>query len=286
MKVAVIQADGKWPNLALMKIATWHKRKGDEVVFIDLTGQKFDRIYGSKIFAGGSGQDLGSKLPPGIEALTPDYDLFSSSSGERIGFTSRGCIRNCGFCIVKEKEGTIHEVNRSWLEGAEKVLLLDNNFLASPGWKEKLKWFIDHKTKVCFSQGLDIRLITEENAILLSRLKYYNHTFRGKTLYFAFDDPALGPIIDEKIGILTTAGIKACYLLFYVLVGYNTTLEQDLARVERLKRHGARPFIMIYNNRKDDQRLRDLARWVNLNYYKVVEFKDYIPTRKKFGRYR
>ena len=107
MKVAVIQVDGKWPNLALMKIATWHRDRGDEVVFFDLSGEKLDRVYASKIFTGGSGYDLKARFSPNIELVTPDYSLFKMTKGEKIGFTSRGCIRHCDFCIVAEKEGGI-----------------------------------------------------------------------------------------------------------------------------------------------------------------------------------
>lgn len=289
MKIGILQLDGKWPNLALMKLAKWHIDKHDDVTILDLSGYKFDRTYGSKIFMGGSGYNIKAKLPPNIEEVVPDYELFNMTKGERIGFTSRGCIRNCEFCIVREKEGNIEEVDLSWMKGALKVILIDNNFLASPLWKEKLEYFIKNKIKVCFSQGLDIRLINKENATLLSKVKFYNHTFRGRTLYFAFDDPKLASIIKKKVKILVDVGIKPYYMLFYVLVGFNTTLNQDLYRVKLLKDLGVRPFIMIYNNRKDDKKLRDLARWVNLNFYKVVEFKDYKPnykrltTRKKIG---
>jgi len=281
MKIGIIQLDGKWPNLALMKIAKWHIDRKDEVTILDLSGYKFDRTYGSKIFMGGSGYDVKSKLPSNIECIVPDYELFNMSKGEKIGFTSRGCIRNCPFCIVREKEGNIKEVNLTWMKGALRVIVLDNNFLASPLWKEKLEYFIKYKVKVCFSQGLDIRLINKENTELLSKVKFYNHTFRGRTLYFAFDDPKLASLVKKKVKVLNDAGIKSYYMLFYVLVGFNTTLDQDLYRVKLLKKLGVRPFIMIYNNRKDKKALRDLARWVNLNYYKVVDFKDYKPNYKK-----
>jgi len=269
-----------------MKIATWHRSRGDEVVIFNLSGEKLDRVYASKVFVGGSGYDLRAQLPPNIEMVTPDYSLFNLSKGEKIGFTSRGCIRQCEFCIVSEKEGQIHEVDRSWVKEGDKIILLDNNFLASPNCKEKLEEFIRLKVKVCFSQSLDIRLINPENAALLSKVKFYNHTFMGRTLYFAFDDPKLADVVREKVRILVDAGIKPCYLLFYVLVGFNTDLREDLERVRILQELGARPFIMIYNNRKDNIALRDLARFVNLNYYKVVDFEKYVPTRKKFGRYK
>jgi len=272
MKVGLIQLDGKMPNLALMKLASWHKKKGDDVTVVDLSDFQFDRTYASKIFAGGSGVDLKSQLPKEIELQVPDYELFKTDYS--IGFTSRGCIRDCGFCIVREKEGYIREAPFDWVQH-HNVLLLDNNFLASPKWKEKLQYFIRRKLKVCFTQGLDIRLVTDENAELLSKVKYYDSHFRKRRLFFAFDDPKLQAVIIHKIQTLLNHGIKPHHLLFYVLVGYNTTFEQDYQRFDILEKLGCLPFIMIYNNRKDKLILRHFARWVNKRYYKVCSWKEY-----------
>jgi len=268
----LIQVDGKWPNLALMKLSAWHKKRGDEVTLVDLSSHNFDRVYASKVFVGGSGVDLKSELPKEIEVQVPDYELFKTDYS--IGFTSRGCIRDCGFCIVSEKEGWIEEAPFDWIVSG-KVLLLDNNFLASPKWKEKLEFFIRHKLKVCFSQGLDIRLVNKENVQLLAQVKYYDNHFNRRRLYFAFDDPKLESIVKRNVAILTEAGIKPEHLLFYVLVGYNTTFEQDYHRFEVLRDLGVLPFVMIYNNRRDKQNIRKFARWVNKRYYKVCKFKDY-----------
>jgi len=272
LKVGLIQVDGKWPNLALMKLSAFHKKKGDEVTLIDLSSHVFDRVYASKIFVGGSGVDLKSELPKEIELQVPDYELFKTDYS--IGFTSRGCIRDCGFCIVREKEGWIREVPFDFVV-SDKVILLDNNFLASPKWKEKLEFFIRQKIKVCFSQGLDIRLINKENAELLSRVKYYDNHFRRRRLYFSFDNPKLEAIVKEKTQILFDVGILPKHLLFYMLVGYDTTKEEDYHRFEVLRDLGVLPFVMIYNGRRDSQRLRDFARWINQRYYNWVEWKNY-----------
>lgn len=272
MKVGLIQLDGKMPNLALMKLASWHKKRGDEVTIIDLSDFKFDRTYASKVFVGGSGYDLKSELPPEIELQVPDYELFKTDYS--IGFTSRGCIRDCGFCIVREKEGMIREAPFDWVSH-HKVILMDNNFLASPKWKEKLEYFIRQKLKVNFNQGLDIRLINQENAKLLSQVLYYDYKFKKRRLYFAFDDPKLENIVKEKVGILNDAGIPSAHIMFYELVGYNTNFEQDYRRFEVLNNLGVLPFIMIYNDRRDIPILRHFARWVNKRYYKVCTWEDY-----------
>jgi len=284
MKVALIQIDGKWNNLALMKLANWHKKKGDEVVFIDISNYRFDRIYASKIFIGGSGYDIKSELPKEIELETPDYELFKRSKGEKIGFTSRGCIRQCEFCLVKEKEGYIRDTPFEW-EGAEKVLLLDNNFLASPTWKEKLEYMIRHNIKVCFTQGLDIRLINEDNAKLLSKVKYYNYKFTVRRLYFAFDWIQLENIIREKVALLNKVGIPSSHLMFYVLCGFNTTIEEDLHRINVLIELGCLPYVMLYNQLPYHRigKLKELARWVNRRYYKVVKWEEF-DSKKRYNK--
>lgn len=271
-KIGLINIDSKMPNLALMKLAKWHKEKGDDVVFIDLSSLNVDQWYGSKIYMGGSGYDIKGKLPKGIEALTPDYKLFNTDYS--IGYTSRGCIRDCGFCIIKEKEGNLHECDFKKDIKNSKFIVLDNNFLASPKWKEKLQFFIDNEIKVSFIQGLDIRFIDEEKAKMLSQVQYYDRTFKYKFLYFAFDDPKLEKIFRKKIKILLKY-IRSYKLIIYILVGYNTTFEQDMHRFNVVREYGCDPFIMRYNNRKDDLRLIDLSRWVNKKVYRSCDFKDY-----------
>lgn len=277
LKVGVIQIDGKWANLALMKLSAWHKKRGDEVTLIDLSTLGLDRIYGSKIFVGGSGFDIKSELPQEIELEYPDYELFKMSKGEKIGFSSRGCIRSCEFCIVREKEGYIHETPFDWATDAEKVLLLDNNFLASPMWKEKLEYFIRHNIKVCFTQGNDIRLVNDENAELLSKVKYYNAKFTKRRLYFAFDWTNLEPIIREKVELLKKHGIPPEHLMFYVLCGFNTTLEEDLHRINVLIELGCLPYVMLYNQLPYHRSgiLKKLARWINRRYYTIIKWEDF-----------
>jgi hypothetical protein len=278
MKIGLIQIDGKIPNLALMKLAKWHNEKGDDVKFIDLSTHKFDRIYGSKIFIGGSGYDLKQELPEEIELQVPDYNKFNLDYS--IGFTSRGCIRDCGFCIVKEKEGNFKDINMDWIK-TNKVLLIDNNFLASPNWKEKLQYFIDNKIKVSFNQGLDLRLINDEKSKILSEVKYYDFKFTTRRLYFAWDDIKDEEIIIRNLNSLLKY-IKPQHIMIYVLVGYNSTFEQDYYRFKKLKDLKVKPFIMLYNNCKD-KKLRDFSRYVNKRYYELMKWEDYSPRTQKFN---
>ncbi len=275
-KIGLIQIDGKWTNLALAKLKEWHQQQGDDVTVIDLSSHTFDRIYASKIFAGGSGIDLKNELPPEVEAILPDYTAFKENG--TISFTSRGCIRDCGFCIVREKEGYIREVPFN-LNEKDKVILLDNNFLASPLWKEKLEYFIEKKIKVCFSQALDIRLINAENAELLSKVLYYNNTFKTRRIYFAFDNQALASVVTDKIALLTSKGIKPQHVMFYMLIGFNTTLDQDMERFNIINNLGCLPYPMIYN-KSTNPTLHKFARWIIRRYYQFITWENYQKGRK------
>jgi hypothetical protein len=274
-RIGLIQIDGKLPNLALMKLAKFYEEKGHEVFFVDLSTIKADFWFGSKIFMGGSGYDIKAELPKDIEEITPDYEKFKLDYS--IGFTSRGCIRNCEFCIVKEKEGMFHDVDMSWIK-QKKVLLLDNNFLASSNWREKLQHFIDNKIKVCFNQGLDLRLITEEKAQMLSKVDYRDDQFKTKRIYFAWDNIKDEEMIINGIGRLISVGIKPQNIMIYVLVGFNSTFDEDMYRTQKLIDLKVKPFIMQFNQnsiKKRDHKLIDLARWINKRYYKLMEFKEY-----------
>jgi hypothetical protein len=294
LKVRLIQIDGKWPNLALMKLSAFHKSQGDQVAF-DLPDP--DRVYISCIFQrnaakargmctlfpraavelGGAG--LGNSiLPEHIEHLMPDYALYGCRFS--MGFTSRGCIRTCPWCTVWIREGYIrdHAPVQEFLQHAN-VILLDN-FLASTNCQENLEYLIEHRCRVCFSQGLDIRLITEPIARLLARTRYADHQFKVKRLYFAWDDPALISAAEVTAGVelLKKSGIKPYHLFCYMLTCYNTTLVEDLNRFDVLRRLGVNPFIMRYNQ-GGNRIAREFSHWVNKRFFPKIPFATWLQWR-------
>ena len=297
MKIKLIHIDGKMPNLALMKLAAWHKKKGDKVSF---KISDPDIVYISSIFKWNKAKALGigkmfdclvsyggyginnAKILYEIEHIMPDYSLYSCDYS--MGFTSRGCIRNCEFCIVPRMEGKIKDhapITEFLSPGHKKLILFDNNFLASPKWKENLNFIIDNKLKINFTQGLDIRLINKENASMIAETKFFNRTFKYKQLHFAWDLLGYEDKVKKGIKILNDAGINSRNIMFYVLVGFNTTFEQDLYRFRVLREYNTDPFIMVYDNRKDRPILKKLARWVNRRIYKVdPDFKNYKRLKK------
>jgi hypothetical protein len=291
MKIGLFDLNSKYHNLALMKLSSYHKQKGDLVEFYNpLWYKTYNRIYVSKIFTkktindcylrpdmimGGSGIDLTIKLPDEIEHTIPDYSLYNLDYS--LGFTTRGCINNCPFCIVPKKEGKIKEhteVKEFKNPKSDIVILLDNNFLALPSHIEKLKHYISKGWIMDFNQGLDLRLINDENANLLSKIKYY------KQIRFAWDLMKNEKNIKEGLEIVIKY-IKPYKIMVYILCGFNTTFEEDFYRFTELRRYGVEPFVMIYNNQKKNQKLRNFAKWVNRRYYKVCKWKEYKKEKEK-----
>jgi len=199
-----------------------------------------------------------------------------------MGYTSRGCIRRCPFCIVWKKEGNIRDhasISEFWNVGYPKLILLDNSFLASPKWKENMEFLVTHQIPVNFSQGLDIRLVNDDNIVWLRLIDSRTISFLSRMYYFAFDDPAIEDEVRKGVALLRKHGIRPRYLTFYMLCGFNTTHEEDMHRFEVLRELGAWPYVMKYNDRQDDPWLNDFDRWVNARMHKVCSFQNYKPRR-------
>jgi len=261
MKIGLLNLEPKYKNLAIEKIRLYHSHRGDSVEdYFAL--QHYDKVYCSSIFSftqkhivpqgaicGGSGFDLTTILPPEIEEIKPHLNF---------GFTTRGCPRNCSFCIVHRKEGGIKIVGtlRDLYDGKAKlIVLLDNNILAV------LSHFfgicqesVDLGVTLDFNQGLDFRFVTTEVAKML---KIISH----KEYHFAFDHPAYLKGVDKAIDLLQAEGINRCN--WYVLVSYNTTFQEDLVRLNHLRERNQNAFVQRY---KRDKLYIPLARWANQHH--------------------
>lgn len=297
MRVGLLQVDGKYPNLALMKISAYHKKRGDTVEFYSPLLSKVDVIYASKVFTftpdyqyfpsdceivyGGSGYDIETKLPDEIENQCPDYALYNIDYA--IGFTTRGCIRRCPFCIVPEKEGTLKvvaDIDQFW-RGQRFIRLLDNNLTAAPfeHFQKVCEFLIKHRIRVDFNQGLDIRLITDDHARLLSKVPLW------KQIHFAFDHMKYEEAVRRGIAILKKY-IPLSKVMFYVLIGYDTTPEEDLYRVEMLRSLGVDPYVMVYQDPsnkkfKKSEYQKRFQRWVNHKaIFKSVGWWEYKDNRR------
>ena len=280
MKIGLIDIDSKIPNLALMKISAWHKTQGDSVEFY-MPLWNYDKVYASKVFnfsdtpelpegavTGGTGFSLTSTLPDEIEAIYPDYSLYRCDYA--MGFITRGCVRKCSFCVVPQKEGKINrvaEISQFW-RGQDRIKLFDNNLTAHPDCLSILKELRLTQAKIDFSQGLDLRLITPKIAQELSMIRLW------KQVHFAWDDIRLEKKIFNGLTILTENGVKKYKIMVYVLIGFDSTHEENYHRVMRLKEYGVDPFVMPYDRSDDYQ--ADFARWVNHKaIFKTVTWEEY-----------
>jgi len=295
MRVSLVQVDGKMPNLALMKLSAFHKAQGDtvglnlagpELIYVSCVfsknlsqAQGIGTFYpNAKVILGGPGLMTPNNLPDYVDHLMPDYSLYDIKYS--IGFTSRGCINECGFCIVPLLEGMFREyaeIKEFHHPDHKKLILLDNNILASKILDKKLDYIQDNDLKVSFCQGLDARLVTPKIAARLAEIKSYNFHFTKRFYYFAWDFIENEDRVLRGLQYMLDAGISPRKLMVYVLVGYNTTHEQDWYRYHKLRDLEVDPFIMKYNGRTDDKFLNHLARWVNKRIYKSCEFHEYKP---------
>jgi len=316
MKIGLIDVDSIIPNLALMKLSSYYKTNGCEVEFVRLEGHydkifasaiftrsrneclKLQNYYGDKIEIGGTGWDIKKELPMEIEKMKPDYDLYTAaqiakrikgiSTKERkfekateivnagIGFTSRGCIRNCGFCFVPEKEGNFKNVAeiKDLINPKSNVLILhDNNITADPLCINKLHEIRDRKLVVDINQGCDVRLVNEDIAMALSEVKHL------RSVHYAWDLMAYESQVMEGIKTLSKF-IKPYKHMCFILAGFNTSFEEDMYRFRKLDELGIRPYVMKYNEKKDE-RLKHFARWVDSMIYTTVpDFEEYEPWKK------
>lgn len=298
MKIGLIDVDGhNFPNLPLMKLSAWHKKQGDLVSWYSpMFSEHMDIVYASKVFSftpeyeyfinsdevfyGGTGYYYpsgGLELPKEIEHMYPDYSLYENLTKDTAyGFLTRGCPRGCGFCVVGYKEGTqskkVANLSEFW-KGQKNIQLLDPNMFACKDWKDLSQQLIDSGAYIDFNQGCDIRIMTEEKAEYIHRMKI-------KQIHFAWDRYEDKEIIIPKFKkFKEITGWNRGKMSVYVLTGFNTTFEQDLERVYTLIDLGYSPYIMIYDKykkKKKDPLIR-LQRWVNSRIcFKVKRFEDYV----------
>ena len=291
MKISLIDYDKtRMPNLALMKLSAWHKAKGDEVDFYEPLFSKPDLVYSSKVFKftpytfpnekcniifGGTGFGNVAKLWEAAEHTCPDYSLYPNTDYS-MGFITRGCIRNCDFCIVPHKEGSIRfNAHIDEFQQHKKVLLLDNNILACKEGITELEAISKTDTKIDINQGLDSRLIDKNIANILNRLKWI------KYIRTACDSNAQFTPVRKAVELLEKAGVARSRIQCYVLV----RSEDDIPRILEIDKLGIRPFAMGYmdfETGKKTQVVKDICRWVNCRPIFNVQknFSKYIGRKK------
>lgn len=298
MKIGLIDVDGhNYPNLALMKISTYHKSIGNTVEWVNYF-EYYDKVYMSKVFTfspdihtvinadeinkGGTGYDIEKRLPFDIEICDPDYSIYPQYDFS-IQFLSRGCIRKCPFCVVRKKEGFIIPVKPMKLNpNGKRIEVLDNNFFANHEWKQAVEYLNSTNQKINLF-GVDVRIMNEEQAEALNSMK-----LSGSSIHIAWDNPK-DDIIPQVKAMLSR--VKKYKIMCYVLIGYWSTPEQDYERVMKLSELGIDAFVQPFrdyeNKRIPTQYEKDFAGWVNKKErFMSCDFSNFSPRKGfKCGEY-
>lgn len=309
MRIGLIDVDGhNFPNLALMRISQYHKQKGDIVEWWYSDFIHYDIVYKSKIFSdvytedsvdpinadlvikGGTGyciktengvetfdKSIHKNLPEEIEKCSPDYSIYPQFDFA-VSMTSRGCPRGCGFCHVASKEGRcsvkVANVSDFW-NGQKEIRVLDPNITACKEKEDLFNQYISTNSIIDFTQGLDIRLLTETDIELINRM-------RLRTLHFAWDNPKenLEPMFSFFSKRFTRRLDKGTV---YVLTNFNSSMEENLYRIYTLRNLGFKPYVMIYNKPNAPKEIRSLQRWCNnkIIFNACPDFLDYKKTIKE-----
>lgn len=245
------------------------------------------------------------ELPYEIEHIMPDYSIYYNDdidfkivkgkkkltgAGKKhrdtaYGFMSRGCPRGCDFCIVKNKKGEgrcshkVADLSEFW-SGQSMIQLLDPNTFACPDWKDILTQLIDSGAEVDFNQGVDVRLLNDEKISYLKQV-------RVKYIHFAFDRYQDWDIVTKNlIKVKEETGWKRWVVTVYILVNFDTTIEQDIERCLFVRDVcGFTPYVMRYN-KEDIPRghiVNSLARWINSKRlcFKIKTLDEYMFLRSQ-----
>lgn len=258
--------------------------------FMPLVIYDYDLVYSSKIFSwtqedmylpentirGGTGYyGKDKELSEEIEHVMPDYSLYPVFKAS-IGFTTRGCVRSCPWCVVPAKEGKIrpHAKIKEFLRpNCRDVVLMDNNILAHPHGLSQLEYAVNNNLRIDCNQGLDAGIIADnlDIAKLLSKI----HWLKG--IRMACDQKSQIPAIEKAVSSIRQFSGKKGNFFCYVLV---KDIEDALERVEFLRCLGVDPFAQPYRKRDSHENpakeLRAFARWVNHKaIFKTVSWENY-----------
>lgn len=313
------------PNLALMKISRSCKDVGCRVELLENyeSIEEYDHVYISKVFTfsnvpnrealesnpkvsiGGTGffDDGGESLDDDIEHSMPDYSLYLPYVNKRIaegkkrswyadyldysiGFTTRGCFRQCSFCVNKKyKRAFRHSPVSEFFDPSRPFIYLwDDNILAFSGWEDILDELNATGHPFQFRQGLDIRLMTDKKALKLSTSRY-----KGGYI-FAFDHLEDRELIEEKLALWRSYTKKETRL--YTLCAYDSQDAEDIAglfeRISILMKYRCLPYVMRYETYKDSPWRGiyvNVARWCNQpQFFKKMSYREFCEANQRYHK--
>lgn len=299
MNIGILAVDSNYPNLALMKISNYHKLQKDQVEWYNPFNH-YDKVYMAKIFSftedyqqwitnadhiekGGTGYDISKVLPSEIDCMVPDYSLYNLDDKTAYGFLTRGCPNKCKWCIVPAKEGKIApymDIEEIAVNNRKNIILMDNNVLASEYGLQQIEKIIRLKLRVDFNQGLDARLVTDEVARLLAKVKWI------KRIRFGCDTPGQIAECERATALIDKYGYKGEYFFYCILLN---DFKESFERINHWRYKGSRflPHAQPYRDFNNPRQIipqwqNDLAGWADKKQvFRSCEFRDFMP-RKGF----
>lgn len=299
MNIGLLAVDSNYPNLALMKISSYHKARGDNVEWYNPFDQ-YEKVYMAKVFSftedyrqwitntdqiekGGTGYDVSKTLPSQVDKAVPDYSIYNIDKSLAYGFLTRGCPNGCKWCVVPQKEGKIApymDIEEIAVNGRKNIILMDNNVLASEYGIEQIEKIVKLKLRVDFNQGLDARLVTDDIARLLARVKWI------KRIRFGCDTAAQISDCERATALIDKYGYRGEYFFYCILLD---DFKESFDRVNYWRQKGRRylPHAQAYRDLNNPHQIipqwqNDLAGWADKKWiFRSCEFKDFAP-RKGF----
>lgn len=269
MKISLL-TDAPKHNLALMQLSALHKMAGDEVA-LNMPIIPADYRYASILFQKNLKRFHADQYGgPAVEGsclyttIKPDYDLYPQNDFS-LGYTFRTCFNTCGFCKVPKMNHPDIEHHSIWEfhdTRFKKICLLNNNTFQDSKWRETFQEIWDANLIVIDENGYDLRLLDDEKAEALKKTKW------ATPIHFAWDRIVDEPLIRRGLDIVSKNGIRSTSNGVYVLIGYDTTEEEDLHRCQIIDGFGLTPYPMPY---KLTEYTRRFKRFMNLHYYRKYQ---------------
>jgi hypothetical protein len=171
------------------------------------------------------------------------------------------------------------------MDGRTNLILMDNNILACDYGLEQVQKIIDRGYRVDFNQALDARLVTDDIAKLLAKVRWID------VIRFGCDTPRQIEECEEAMKMIDSYRKNPATYLMYTMIGddFDEVLKRlSYWRSFKRVRVVAQPFRDVDNPRQIvPQWQKDMARWaMRREIYTTCEFKDYEPRKGfKCGEY-